>query len=75
MDDKEVATIHKTQAEADQIYMQNGVLDPNEVAKSRFSGDEYTLETAIDTDTRKRQEKLIEKAGKGETKPEDAPVA
>lgn len=43
----EVATRHKTQADADHIYIEDGVLTREEVRKSRFEG-EYSLETQLD---------------------------
>jgi len=45
---KEKAEIYKITAEGDQIYMTNQVLDPNEVAISRFADDEFNQETKID---------------------------
>lgn len=56
MSEKESAEIHKTQAEADQIYLTNQVLDPEEVAKSRFGRTKYSIETTIDLDARERQQ-------------------
>jgi phage-related protein (TIGR01555 family) len=50
--DKELADTRKTQAETDQIYITNSVLDPAEVAVSRFGPDGYSMETVIDTSTR-----------------------
>ena len=44
---EEVAT-RKSQAEVDQIYISNGVLDAEEVRKSRFGGDKYSIDTQID---------------------------
>ena len=49
---KELADTRKTQAETDQIYISNGVLEPSEVAISRFGPDGYSMETVIDPDTR-----------------------
>jgi len=43
-----------TQAQADQIYVNTQVLRPEEVAISRFGGDEYSTDTHIDVDTRKQ---------------------
>jgi uncharacterized protein len=51
--DKELAETRKIQAETDQIYIMNTVLDPAEVAVSRFGPDGYSMETVIDPDTRK----------------------
>ena len=50
--DKELAETRKTQAETDQIYITNSVLEPSEVAISRFGPDGYSMETVIDPDTR-----------------------
>lgn len=40
------------QAQADALYIQNQVLTPEEVAKSRFGGDAYSLETQLDIPNR-----------------------
>lgn len=48
--DQEVADTRLKVAQADQIYMQEGVLHENEVRHSRFGGDEWTQETQIDKD-------------------------
>lgn len=50
--DKERAETRKTQAETDAIYLQEGVLDPDEVAMSRFGGDAYSTETVLDMEKR-----------------------
>lgn len=47
LSDKEVAEIHKTQADADAVYIDIGVLQPAEVALSRFGQDEYSLDTMM----------------------------
>lgn len=44
----EVVNRRKVQAETDSIYIQNGVVDPESVAKSRFGGLEYSHETEVD---------------------------
>lgn len=54
LDETEEATVKKTTAEADQIYIQNQVLTPDEVAKSRFGGDKYSTSTQIDETTREK---------------------
>lgn len=46
--DKELAETHLTQAQADLIYMDSGVLDPDEVRDQRFGG-EYSINTAVKT--------------------------
>lgn len=45
MSDAEKATLHKTQAEADAIYLDRFVVSPDQVATARFGGDTYSLET------------------------------
>lgn len=52
MDDSQRATIRQAMATADASYIANGVLTPEEVAKSRFGGDEYSLETQLDLESR-----------------------
>lgn len=54
MSSKEDAEVKKLTAETDQIYIQNGVVDPSEVAISRFGGDTYSTETSIDTALREK---------------------
>jgi len=44
---QEIITQRYQQAQADQIYLNAGVLLPDEVAQSRFGGDQYTHETAL----------------------------
>jgi len=43
--DNEKVVMRKQQAETDQIYINNGVLDPLEVRESRFGGGVYSIET------------------------------
>jgi phage-related protein (TIGR01555 family) len=50
----------KVQAEIDSIYINDNVLSASEVAKSRFGGDEYTIETNIDLEAREQQEETNE---------------
>ncbi len=45
--EKEIAETRKTQAETDSMYIDRAVLLPEEVANSRFGGDEYSLDTTI----------------------------
>lgn len=56
MSETETASYRKTIAETDQIYISNGVLDPAEVAASRFGGDMYSPETVIDLEARENPE-------------------
>lgn len=53
MSAQEETTLRKTQADLDAIYINAGVLDPIEVAMSRFGGDKYSQETMIDKELRK----------------------
>lgn len=48
----------KTQAETDQTYIDAGVLEPDEVARSRFGGDRYSFETQLDEEMRAEKEAL-----------------
>jgi hypothetical protein len=55
LDDMETATLRKTQAETDQIYIQNGVVDADEVSLSRFAGGKYSMETQIEETLRQAE--------------------
>ncbi len=48
----EAADIRLKQAQADQIYLVNQVVTPQEVARSRFGGEEYSTDTQIDMSLR-----------------------
>lgn len=50
--DLDAATVRKTMAEADRIYVETGILLPEEVGISRFGGEDYSLETEIDVNLR-----------------------
>lgn len=50
--EEQEAIIRRTVAETDRIYIETGVLDPNEVAISRFGGDRYSMNTLIDVKAR-----------------------
>lgn len=50
--DKEQAEARKVQADSDAIYIDRGVVTPEEIAISRFGGDEYSFETQIDAGLR-----------------------
>ena len=67
--DTQKAATRKTQAEADAIYLADGVLDPDEVAMSRFGGDTYSTDTVLD------MEKRAELAAMPEPEPEPEPIA
>lgn len=47
MSEKEEAEVRKIQAETDQVYIDSGVLAPEEVTLSRFGGDSYSTETTL----------------------------
>ena len=55
---KEKAEVYKLTAEGDAQYIASQVLDPNEVAISRFSDDEFNQNTQIDVEL--REDKLEE---------------
>lgn len=57
---KEMAESKLNIAKADEIYMKYGALSANEVAKSRFGGDEYSFEISIDMEDRDEQDKTNE---------------
>jgi phage-related protein (TIGR01555 family) len=46
--DKEKAEIRKLTADTDAVYLDRQVISPEEIAQSRWGGDEYSTETAID---------------------------
>lgn len=48
----EIITMRNKQAETDKIYIDTGVLTPEEVTASRFGGDEYSIETSVDLGAR-----------------------
>jgi phage-related protein (TIGR01555 family) len=52
----EIASARKTQAETDSIYIRESVLSSEEVARSRFGGDEFSYETNVDWDEREKLE-------------------
>jgi uncharacterized protein len=65
------AIVRKITAETDSMYIDRGVLDPSEVAISRFSGNKWSMETEIDIEQRKREtaypeelDKLVEEKEK-----------
>lgn len=54
--EKEAAETRKSQAETDKMYIESGVLEADEVAISRFGGDEYSTDTHIDVESREKDE-------------------
>ncbi|MFC3227349.1 anti-CBASS protein Acb1 family protein [Marinibaculum pumilum] len=53
MTQEQEATYRLNVAQADKIYLETGVVDPSEVAISRFGGDAWSAETEIDAASRK----------------------
>lgn len=53
MTDAQKAELRSKQATTDKLYIDAGVLTPEEVAISRFGGDEWSMETQIDVGARK----------------------
>lgn len=52
LDEIEMADVKLKTAQADQIYLAEQVLDPTEVAESRFGGDEFSTDTELDEEGR-----------------------
>lgn len=50
--DEQESVIRRTVAETDAIYIDRGVLEPTEVAVSRFGGSRYSMNTEIDIENR-----------------------
>lgn len=48
----ETATLRKTVADTDAVYLQNGVVTPEEIAKSRFRPEGWSAETEVNIDDR-----------------------
>ena len=48
------AVTRRTTAETDAIYIDRGVLTPDEVAISRFGGNKWSMNTEIDMESRER---------------------
>lgn len=75
----EKADVRAKIAQADVAYINAGVLAPEEVAVSRFGGDEYSIETHLDMEARKKMETAQEQApapngaANGQVPPEDEP--
>lgn len=50
--EEQEATLRRTVAETDAIYIDRGVVDPSEIAISRFGGDRWSMNTIIDLEAR-----------------------
>jgi phage-related protein (TIGR01555 family) len=48
VDELALANTRKVVADTDNIYLQNGVLNPEDVAKNRFGGEKYSMDTKIE---------------------------
>jgi phage-related protein (TIGR01555 family) len=57
MDDDEKSEIRQRMAQADNLYIQNGTLSPEEVAINRFSPKGYSVDTTIELKLRKEIDK------------------
>ena len=53
--EEQEAIVRRTIAETDVMYINAGVLDPSEVAISRFGGNKWSRETEIDLQARERE--------------------
>lgn len=69
--DQEVAAARATQAGTDKIYIETGVLSPEEVALSRFGGDTYSFETHVDFKAREAMEPVAAPPAKTEQQIEE----
>lgn len=68
----ELAQRNLTQAQADALYVTNGVASPEEIALSRFGGDSYSLSTHVDFDARADMEAVA--APPVDADPEPPPI-
>ena len=64
----------KKQAETDNIYLDQGVLDADEVAESRFGSGDYSFETEIDVNARDRRPPESGEDGGGNDRMDAAPA-
>ena len=70
LDEKEEADVRVKVSQADAVYLDRGVLDPAEVAVSRFGQGGFSMETKLDVSTRVNPEKETPPAPEKE-KPEE----
>lgn len=54
--EKEIAEAHFIQAQADNLYITNATVSPEEIGLSRWGGDQYSYETRIDFEARAAME-------------------
>lgn len=60
--EKESAELRSKVAASDKLYVDAGVLTPEEVAQSRFGGDEWSPETRLDVETREAMSAAVDDA-------------
>lgn len=61
MSTSEMVEARRKQAETDKIYIESGVVDPEEITKSRFGGNSYSFETVVDMEARESEYDIDEK--------------
>lgn len=69
MSDQERASFRKTIADTDSVYMQMGAVSAEEIAKSRWGGDEYSPEMSINF----RERELLDELGETVVPPPPQP--
>lgn len=74
MSEKEVVEMRAKQAEADQKYIDSGVVDPVEIADSRFGDGKYSIETKLDMSLRKSGALEPVEVEESEIDPKDDPT-
>jgi hypothetical protein len=70
MSDSDQAKMEYVIAQKDGIYIQNGVCDPDEIARSRFGGEKFSSDTVIDLEARAKDNPLIGTEGSPEAQGE-----
>lgn len=58
--ESELVNMRAKQSETDERYVNMGAVDPNEIRKSRFGGDNYSIETEVEGDAPEAPEPVIE---------------
>lgn len=71
----ERATVRQTMANADGVYLDRGVVSPDEIAASRFASDGYSIETTLDVEGREEFEQTEGELPPPEPEPEPEPPA
>jgi phage-related protein (TIGR01555 family) len=69
----EQAQARYQQAQTDALYITNDVLSPEEVARARFAGDEFSFETHVDFDARADQEAVVAPPVEADPQPDPIP--